>query len=52
VTVIDASALAAYVLKEEGSEAAREHLKEGVTSVGLVAKETGNAILTALRRGG
>ena len=51
MTVIDASALAAYVLKEEGSEAVREHLKEGVTSVGLVAKETGNAILTALRRG-
>lgn len=48
-TVIDASALAAYLLHEEGSEAVRRFLDEGVDSIELVFKETANALLVAER---
>ena len=49
--VIDASALAAYLLREEGFEEIREYLRRGVISVGLALKEVSNAVLTAWRRG-
>jgi len=48
--LIDASALSAYVLKEEGWEKARDYLLQGVFSTRLVLKETLNAILMAARR--
>jgi|YelNatPaOPRAMG01_1025707.scaffolds.fasta_scaffold118151_1 predicted nucleic acid-binding protein len=48
--LIDASALAAYILREEGWERVRDHLVQGVSSTGLVLKETLNAILMATRR--
>jgi predicted nucleic acid-binding protein len=50
VALIDASALASYVLKEEGSGKIREYLAQGVMSVELVIKETANAILMATKR--
>jgi len=50
VTLIDASALASYILKGEGSGKIREYLAQGVMSVELVIKETANAILVATRR--
>jgi len=50
-TVIDASALAAYLLHEEGSEAVGLFLTEGVNSIGLVFKETASALLVAERNG-
>jgi len=49
--VIDASALVAYLLHEEGSESIGRYLVEGVDSIGLVFKETTSAILTAERIG-
>lgn len=48
--LIDASALAAYILKEEGWEKIRDYLLQGVFSPELVLKETINAILIARRR--
>ena len=50
--VIDASALAAYVLREEGFEEVSEYLRRYRTiSIDLVAKEVANAIIVALKRG-
>ena len=49
--VIDASALSAYLLREEGFEEIKKFIVEGVVSVGLVVKEVANAILLAYRRG-
>jgi len=51
VKVIDASALSAYLLREEGFEEIKKFIVEGVVSVGLVVKEVANAILLAYRRG-
>ncbi len=48
--VIDASALAAYILREEGYNAIREYLLEGTTSIDLVYVETANAIYIAYKR--
>ena len=50
--VIDASALVAYCLKEEGldREKLKEHLRNGVVSIELVKAESANAILVAKRR--
>jgi len=50
-TVIDASALVAYLLHEEGSEVVGEFLVEGVDSIGLVFKEAASALLAAERTG-
>ena len=49
--VIDASALVAYLLREEEFEEIRKYLRRGVISVSLAPKEVSNAILTAWRRG-
>jgi predicted nucleic acid-binding protein len=49
--VIDASALAAYLLHEKGSETVGRYLVEGVDSIELVFKEAASAILTAERTG-
>ncbi len=50
--VIDASALVAYLLREEGFERIRDLLYSSRTlSPDLAAKEAANAILVALRRG-
>ncbi len=50
--VIDASALAAYVLREEGFEEILSYLRRYCAiSVELALKEVANAILIALRRG-
>jgi|GEM_PF-1310636 len=49
--VIDASALAAYLLHEEGSEAVGGFLVKGVETVGLAFKETASALLAAERTG-
>jgi len=52
VIVIDASALVAYLLREEGFECIRDLLHSSRTlSPDLAAKEAANAILVALRRG-
>jgi len=52
VIVIDASALVAYLLREEGFERIRDLLYSSRTlSPDLAAKEAANAILVALRRG-
>ncbi len=51
MTVIDASALASYVLREEGSETIRSLLEEGVASIDLAVKEGCSAVLLARRRG-
>lgn len=50
--VIDASALVAYCLREEGLNAAKikEHLRNGVTSIALIRTESANAILVSKRR--
>ena len=51
--IIDASALSAYLLNEEGSEPGskiRQLLIDGVVATELVFTESSNAILTALRR--
>ena len=50
VTVIDASALVAFVLREEGWEMIEGVLREGPTSVELLPLEAANAVLTAERR--
>ena len=51
--VIDASALVAYCLKEEGldREKVKEHLRSGLLTVDLIRAESANAILVARRRG-
>lgn len=49
--VIDASALASYSLREEGSEPIRILLERGAVSIDLVVKESCNAVLLAHRRG-
>ena len=50
--VIDASALVAYCLNEEGldREKLKEHLRNGVISIELIKAESANAILVAKRR--
>jgi predicted nucleic acid-binding protein len=48
--IIDASALAAYILREEGYDAIKNYIEDGVTSVELIAKEVSNAILIARKR--
>lgn len=48
--VIDASALSAYLLREEGFEEIRKFILEGTISLDLVLKEVANAILLAYRR--
>ncbi len=42
--VIDASALAKYILHEEGWRGVKPYLIEGVYSIGLVVKEVSNTI--------
>jgi predicted nucleic acid-binding protein len=51
--VIDASALVAYCLKEEGldRQKIKEHLQSGVLAVDLIKAESTNAVLVARRRG-
>jgi predicted nucleic acid-binding protein len=49
VTVIDASVLAAFVLREEGWEAAELILSESPSSVKLLPAEVANAVLAAHR---
>jgi len=51
VIVIDASALAAYSLREDGSEPIRILLERGIASIDLVVKESCNVVLLAHRRG-
>jgi len=51
VIVIDASALAAYILREEGYEKIDKYFAEEVVSIELVAKEVLNAVYVAYRRG-
>lgn len=50
VTVIDASALVAFVLREEAWESVEGVLHEGPTSTELLPGEAANAVLTARRR--
>ncbi len=49
--VIDASALAKFLLKEAGWQEVCEELKEGVLSTDLVLKEVSNVVLKRHRRG-
>ncbi len=49
--VIDASALAAYLLREENYETIREYLERGVISIELIVKEVLNAVYVAYKRG-
>lgn len=51
--VIDASALVAFCLNEDGLDRQRlkAHLREGVISVDLIRVESANAILISKRRG-
>lgn len=49
--VIDASALAKFLLKEVGWQEVYEELKEGVLSTDLVLKEVSSVVLKRLRRG-
>lgn len=51
--VIDASALVAFCLNEEGLDRQRlkTHFREGVISVDLIRAESANAILVSKRRG-
>jgi len=51
VIVVDASALAAFLLKEEGWREIGEALREGALSPDLTLKEVSNAILKRFRRG-
>jgi len=51
VIVIDASALVAYLLREEGHDIVREYMERGVASIELVVKEVLNAVYIAYRRG-
>ncbi len=48
--VIDASALAAYILREEGFQDIKEYLLLGVHSIDLVYAEVTNAIYIAYKR--
>ncbi|GBC70139.1 hypothetical protein HRbin01_01847 [archaeon HR01] len=48
---IDASALACFLLKEEGWREVGDALKEGALSPDLALKEVSNAILKRFRRG-
>jgi predicted nucleic acid-binding protein len=50
-TIIDASALVAYLLEEDGFEKISEMVNEGVESVPLIIKESCNAALEARRNG-
>ena len=50
--VIDASAPATYILREEGYDAVLSYIRsDRAASIDLVLKEISNAILAALRRG-
>jgi predicted nucleic acid-binding protein len=51
--VIDASALVAFCLNEDGldKERLKAHFREGVVSVDLIRVESANAILVSKRRG-
>jgi PIN domain nuclease of toxin-antitoxin system len=49
-TVIDASALVAYLLEEEGFEKTLEIVKEGAQSVPPIIKESCNAVLSQKER--
>lgn len=51
MTVIDASVLAKFILKEDGWEKVIEYLKAGVFSVDHIFKEVTNAIWRRLARG-
>jgi len=51
VIVIDASALACFLLKEDGWREVAEALKDGALSPDFVLKEVSNAILKRFRRG-
>jgi len=44
VIVIDSSALAKYLLKEEGWREVRKHLEEGCVTLGLAIEEVVNAL--------
>jgi predicted nucleic acid-binding protein len=50
VTVVDASSLTAFVLREEGWERVEEVLRESPESVELLPVETTNAVLSARRQ--
>jgi predicted nucleic acid-binding protein len=50
-TIVDASALVAYLLEEEGFEKMSEILSEGAESVPLLIKESCNAVLEAEKQG-
>lgn len=51
--VIDASALVAFCLNEEGldRDKVKEHLRKGAISIDLIRAESANAILVSKRRG-
>ena len=51
MTVIDASALAIFVLKEDGWKEVAEYLKAGTSSADHVVKEVANAVWKRFRRG-
>jgi len=51
VTVIDASALAIFVLKEDGWKGVAEYLKAGTWSTDHVVKEVANAVWKRFKRG-
>ena len=51
MNVIDASALAKFILKEKGWEEVAEELKAGTLSVDLVVKEVANAVWKRFREG-
>ena len=50
MTAIDASALVAFVLREEGWEVAEDVLRSAPSSLELLPLEAANAILTARKR--
>ena len=47
---IDASALARFVIKEEGWQEVAEYLRAGTTSIDLVMKEVANAVWSRFNR--
>lgn len=49
--VIDASALAKFILKEEGWNEVAEYLKAGTLSVDHIVKEVTNAVWRRFRQG-
>jgi len=51
VTVIDASALAKFILKEDGWREIAEYLKTGTLSVDHIVKEVANAVWKRFRQG-